>query len=218
MMKSVACSSVLPLEWLDKLSNIAKSHGIAVHMDGARVVNAAVASKVELSRIVRDMDSVCFCLSKSLAAPIGSVLLGTKAFIERAKRVRKVLGGGMRQAGIVAAAGIVALDSMIDQLRIDHKHLRQIAEEKRDRPVKSFHSLNLGKDWNTFFELSRTCDPFTPNQTKVFLSCKHLTSLRIRSKQQNSSLHNFLCLSLKHAVILKDLRNRCRPKTYLVKR
>lgn len=74
---------ILPLEWLDKLTTIAKSHNIAVHMDGARIMNAAVASKVELSRIVKDIDSVCFCLSKSLGAPIGSVLLGRKSFIER---------------------------------------------------------------------------------------------------------------------------------------
>ncbi|XP_017768404.1 PREDICTED: probable low-specificity L-threonine aldolase 2 [Nicrophorus vespilloides] len=119
---------VLPIEWLDKLSMLAKQHQIPVHMDGARVMNAAVASKLPPSRIARDMDSICFCLSKGLGAPVGSLLCGTKSFTAMARRYRKALGGGMRQCGIVAAAGLVALDKMIDRLKVDHDHAYKIAK------------------------------------------------------------------------------------------
>ncbi|KAI4455841.1 l-threonine aldolase-related [Holotrichia oblita] len=184
---------VLPLEWLDKLGNIAKSHGIAVHMDGARIMNAAVASKVELSRIVRDMDSVCFCLSKSLGAPIGSVLLGTKAFIERAKRVRKVLGGGMRQAGIMAAAGIVALDSMMDQLRIDHEHLRQIAEAIHNMNSKIF-KVDLQADTNILMiyldNRKVTADKFLQRLYDVYPNDP--IKVRIRASTRDNSCIRFV--------------------------
>lgn len=83
VLSPIVLFQVLPVEWLDKLTTIAKSHNIPVHMDGARIMNAAVAIKVAPKRIVKDIDSVCFCLSKSLGAPIGSVLLGTKSFIDR---------------------------------------------------------------------------------------------------------------------------------------
>jgi len=91
-------------------------------------MNAAVGLKLPPSRIVQDMDSVCFCLSKGLGAPVGSLLVGNKQFIETAERYRKALGGGMRQCGIIAAAGLVALDKMIDRLKIDHEHIFKIAK------------------------------------------------------------------------------------------
>ncbi|KAK5638405.1 hypothetical protein RI129_012700 [Pyrocoelia pectoralis] len=107
---------VLPLSWLDELHTIASQHDIPIHMDGARLMNAVIQSKVPASRIVRDMTSVCFCLSKGLGCPIGSILCGTKKFITQARRIRKLLGGGLRQSGIVAAAGLVAIDEMIDRI------------------------------------------------------------------------------------------------------
>jgi threonine aldolase len=118
---------VLPLDWIEKVKNISKDYNIPVHMDGARIMNAAVYLKVPVARVARDVDTVCFCLSKGLGAPIGSILAGSKALVDKAKRTRKVLGGGWRQAGIIAAAGLVALDTMIGRLQEDHDHIMQIA-------------------------------------------------------------------------------------------
>ena len=122
-----AGGTVLPLEHLEELSGLARSHGVPVHMDGARVFNAAVALGRPVAEIAATADSVMFCLSKGLAAPVGSVLAGTKAFVERARRHRKLLGGGMRQAGILAAAGLVALDTMVGRLADDHANARALA-------------------------------------------------------------------------------------------
>ncbi|XP_066258301.1 uncharacterized protein [Euwallacea similis] len=119
---------VLPLEWMEKVHNVAQEYNLPVHMDGARMMNAAVYLKVPPSRIVRDVDSVCFCLSKGLGCPVGAILAGTSEFIAKARRVRKAIGGGWRQAGIIAAAGLVALDKMIGRLEEDHKHAFQIAK------------------------------------------------------------------------------------------
>jgi threonine aldolase len=112
---------------MQELRDVAKANNLAVHLDGARVFNAALAIGVEASAIVAYCDSVMFCLSKGLSAPIGSMLAGTTAFIREARRVRKRLGGGMRQLGVLAAAGIVALEEMIDRLAIDHRHARMLA-------------------------------------------------------------------------------------------
>ncbi|XP_058130688.1 uncharacterized protein LOC131287499 [Anopheles ziemanni] len=119
---------VLPLEWLEKLATICREKGAKVHMDGARVFNAAAYLNVPVSRVVRDVDSVCFCLSKGLACPVGSILLGTKEFIKEAHRLRKALGGGMRQVGFLAAAGLCALDEIVPKLHDDHVRTRRIAE------------------------------------------------------------------------------------------
>jgi threonine aldolase len=101
---------------------------LAVHMDGARLFNATVALNIDASAITQHVDSVTFCLSKGLCAPVGSVLCGSELFINKARRARKLLGGGMRQAGILAAAGIVALNEMIERLADDHAHARMLAE------------------------------------------------------------------------------------------
>jgi threonine aldolase len=107
---------------------LAKRHGIAVHLDGARIFNAAVALGVDVRELTRGVDSVNVCLSKGLAAPVGSVICGSREFIERARRIRKMLGGGMRQAGIIAAAGIVALEEMVERLAEDHANAHRLAE------------------------------------------------------------------------------------------
>ncbi|XP_063915817.1 uncharacterized protein LOC135131892 isoform X3 [Zophobas morio] len=129
---------VLPLDWIEKVRNLTKEYNLPVHMDGARVMNAAVYLKVPVERVVRDVDTVCFCLSKGLGAPIGSVLAGSKAFIDKSRRMRKVLGGGWRQAGVIAAAGLVALDKMIDRLQVDHDHIMQIAKGIDEMKSKTF--------------------------------------------------------------------------------
>jgi threonine aldolase len=120
--------SVYPLQTLRAIRRVASEHGLAVHMDGARIFNACVASGDRVQDVASQADSVTFCLSKGLGAPVGSVVVGTRPFIERARRMRKMLGGGMRQAGILAAAGIVALDTMVERLREDHANARALAE------------------------------------------------------------------------------------------
>jgi threonine aldolase len=110
------------------VGEIAHAHGLALHLDGARLFNAAAALCVPASQLAEPADSVTFCLSKGLCAPVGSVLCGSQAFIHRARRIRKQLGGGMRQAGILAAAGIVALETMVDRLPEDHQRARQLAQ------------------------------------------------------------------------------------------
>ena len=121
--------TVLPKEYFTELRDIANRHGLAMHMDGARLFNAAVALGVDAAELVADVDTVTFCLSKGLCAPVGSVLCGPADFIEEARRTRKSLGGGMRQAGILAAAGLISLRSMIDRLAEDHAHASLLAQK-----------------------------------------------------------------------------------------
>jgi len=115
-------------EEIGAVAEIARAAGIPVHLDGARIFNAAVALGRPLSEFTRPVDSVTFCVSKGLSAPVGSLVCGTREFVARARRFRKMLGGGMRQVGILAAAGIVALEEMIDRLADDHANARRLAE------------------------------------------------------------------------------------------
>jgi threonine aldolase len=110
------------------VGDLAHQQGIMLHLDGARIFNAAVAQGVQVKDLVDPVDSVTFCLSKGLCAPVGSVLCGSNDFIRRAHRIRKQLGGGMRQAGILAAAGIVALETIVPRLGEDHARARRLAE------------------------------------------------------------------------------------------
>jgi threonine aldolase len=119
--------AVLSVEYTDAACTLAHSHGLRVHIDGARVFNAAVALGIPARDLVRDADSVAFCLSKGLSAPVGSLLCGSAAFIKEARRWRKAVGGGMRQCGVIAAAGIVALEEMVDRLAEDHANARRLA-------------------------------------------------------------------------------------------
>ena len=119
--------TVLSAEYTMAASELAHQHGLAVHLDGARIFNAAMALGVSAAGLTADVDSVCYCLSKSLSAPVGSVLCGSAMFIEAARKRRKMLGGGMRQAGVIAAAGLVALDTMIDRLPRDHDNAQRLA-------------------------------------------------------------------------------------------
>jgi threonine aldolase len=123
-----------PPEAISDIAAVAHEASIPVHLDGARLFNAAVALKRPARDFARDVDSVTFCVSKGLAAPVGSVICGSAAFIARARRMRKMLGGGMRQAGVIAAAGIVALERMVDRLADDHANARVLAEAVRRLP------------------------------------------------------------------------------------
>jgi threonine aldolase len=119
---------VITVEETNELCALAHRYGCAVHLDGARVFNAAVALGVDVSALVAEVDSVTFCFSKGLSAPVGSVVCGSADFISHVRRMRKMVGGGMRQAGIIAAAGIVALEEMVDRLAEDHEHARLLAD------------------------------------------------------------------------------------------
>lgn len=123
-----AGGAVLTVEQMQQMVNVAHQNKIPVHLDGARIFNAATALGVDVKMLTKDVDSVMFCLSKGLSAPVGSLLAGNKAFIDKARKNRKLLGGGMRQAGILAAAGIVALETMVDRLVEDHRNARYLAE------------------------------------------------------------------------------------------
>jgi len=125
---------VWPLESLAAVRRTADEHGIAVHMDGARVFNAAVAQGVRPGEIAAVADTVTFCVSKGLGAPVGSILCGPSATIERARRWRKAVGGGWREAGVLAAAGLWALDHMVDRLADDHANARTLAEGLAELP------------------------------------------------------------------------------------
>lgn len=127
-----ACGGIpLSLEYTESVAAFTRKHGLSLHMDGARIFNAAVALGLPASKLVEPADSITFCLSKGLCAPVGSVLCGDAAFINKARRLRKMLGGGMRQAGIIAAAGIVALDEMVDRLAEDHYRAAALGEGLR---------------------------------------------------------------------------------------
>ena len=120
--------TVQSVEYIRQVAEFAHAGGLKIHLDGARVFNAAAALGVDVSELTAPVDSVTFCLSKGLSAPVGSVLCGSKEFIEKAHRARKLLGGGMRQAGVLAAAGIVALEKVAPRLAEDHVRARTLAE------------------------------------------------------------------------------------------
>ncbi len=123
-----AGGTVTTIEQMEAVRQVAKDFGIPIHMDGARLFNAAVALGEPLAKMSAPVDSVSICLSKGLGAPVGSVLCGSRDFIEKARKYRKMLGGGMRQAGVLAAAGIYALQHNVDRLAEDHANARLLAE------------------------------------------------------------------------------------------
>lgn len=125
---------VLPLNYAYEATSLARKHGLACHLDGARLFNAAVKLGLDARTLVKGFDSVSVCLSKGLGAPVGSVLVGSRALIKEARRWRKVLGGGMRQAGMLAAAGLYALEHHVSRLADDHLNARALAEGLRGIP------------------------------------------------------------------------------------
>lgn len=133
---------------------VARKHGIPTHLDGARVFNAAVALGIDVKALTQPFTSVTFCLSKGLSAPVGALVCGSKAFIAEARRYRKLLGGGMRQAGVLAAAGIVALTEMVDRLAEDHANARLLAEAIAQTPGLSIDLSAVQTDI-VVFEMAR---------------------------------------------------------------
>jgi threonine aldolase len=118
----------ISVEYTAQVADLAHSHGLLLHIDGARLFNAAAALEVEPRALVKDADSVQICLSKGLVAPIGSLVVGSKDFIDRARFVRKMLGGGMRQVGVLGAAGMIALRDMRERLKEDHRNAQLLAD------------------------------------------------------------------------------------------
>jgi threonine aldolase len=123
---------VLPRSYLEQAIRLAKTRNLSTHLDGARVFNAAAALGMKVKELCAGFDSVSSCLSKGLGAPAGTVLLGSKSFIEKAKRARKILGGGMRQSGVIAAAGLYALENNVERLKDDHANAQRLADGLRD--------------------------------------------------------------------------------------
>jgi threonine aldolase len=126
--------TVLSAAQMATIKAVADRHGLRMHLDGARIFDAALALRVDASELAAPFDSVQFCLSKGLSAPVGSVIVGSADFIQEARRNRKIVGGGTRQAGIIAAAGIVALEQMVDRLADDHANARRLAEGLAEIP------------------------------------------------------------------------------------
>jgi len=161
--------NALPLEYMQQVYDLASQYNIPVHMDGARIFNAAEYLQVEPYKLAETVDSFMFCLSKGLCAPVGSMLVGTTEFIHKARRNRKVLGGGMRQAGILAAAGIIALEKMSQRLGQDHKNARLLGKwlkqidgvELLNKDIQTnmlFCKINLEAPLNSEIFLSRLAD------------------------------------------------------------
>ncbi len=138
-----------------QVGDVAHQNGLSLHIDGARIFNSAVAQNVSVTELVEPADSVMFCLSKGLAAPIGSMLVGSEKFVERARHLRKMLGGGMRQVGIIAAAGIISLEKMVNRLADDHVRASKLADGLRQinglvvdesSPYSNMVYMNLSQD------------------------------------------------------------------------
>jgi threonine aldolase len=162
--------TVLSVTQVEALTELAHMHGIAVHMDGARVFNAAITLGVPVSTLVRTVDSVMFCLSKGLSAPVGSMLAGSRDFIRRAQRMRKLMGGGMRQAGVIAAAGIVALEQMVDRLAEDHENCKQLADGLAEYPQIDVDVERVVTNMVVFSVRNSEQEPLTEEETMQFLA------------------------------------------------
>jgi len=181
--------SVMPVERLQAVVAVARRFGLPVHLDGARIFNAAVALGVDARVLAEPVDSVMFSLSKGLSAPVGSVLVGSRAFIAKARRIRQMLGGGMRQAGVLAAAGLVALETMVDRLAEDHRVAKAIAHalnaidgigidpEQVETNIVLF-SLPAGCDAGDFVQRLKAhgvlAVPFGPQQVR-FVTHRHVS-------------------------------------------
>lgn len=174
--------AVLTPQYIESVADLADEHGLIVHMDGARIFNAAVASGLHVQELTHRADSVTFCLSKGLAAPVGSVVCGSAEFIAAARRIRKSVGGGMRQCGIIAAAGIVALEEMVERLAEDHANARRLAEG-----IARIKGLSIDLDTvvtnMVYFNLStdrHTCGQFVDRLSKRGVKCLTLPPMDLR--------------------------------------
>ncbi|KAK6645917.1 hypothetical protein PHAVU_L002060 [Phaseolus vulgaris] len=170
----------LSVEYTDRVGELAKKHGLKLHIDGARIFNASVALGIPVDRLVQAADSVSVCLSKGIGAPVGSVIVGSENFIAKARRLRKTLGGGMRQIGILCAAALVALQENIGKLENDHKKARLLADGLRE--LKGLRVDTLGVETNIVF-----IDIEDGIQTRAEKICKYLEERGILLMQESSS-------------------------------
>jgi threonine aldolase len=178
--------SALTSEYIDSVSALAKEHGLSVHLDGARIFNAAVALGVDVKELTANVDSLSFCLSKGLSAPVGSVVCGSSEFIAEARRARKVLGGGMRQTGVIAAAGIKALEEMVDRLAEDHKNARRLAEGIASISGLSIELANVQTNI-IYFELDE--GRMTPMELVKELNKKEVKLLSVGARRLRAVTH-----------------------------
>jgi len=172
-----AGGTCLSVEHTESICQVAHRHGVPVHIDGARIFDAAVALGVEARELVAAADSVTFCLSKSLGAPVGAVICGEEAFIARAREYRKMLGGGMRQAGIIAGPGLVALEQELPRLHEDHQKARRVAEVLAELPGVRLDLATVQTNM-VLFELHR--EDMTAPQL-----CEQLTEYEIKAKARS---------------------------------
>jgi len=175
--------SPLTVEYTDAVAALAKKHNLLLHLDGARIFNAAVALDVDVKVLTRSADSVTFCLSKGLAAPVGSVLCGSAEFIAEARRTRKLLGGGMRQAGIIAAAGITALEKMVERLEEDHRNAKKLAQGIAGIEALSIDVQSVRTDI-VYFEVASdriTAEKLTGELAKRAVKILHIGPRRLRA-------------------------------------
>ncbi|MFT5741224.1 MAG: threonine aldolase, partial [Gammaproteobacteria bacterium] len=163
------------LNHVKALTGLARQHGLHTHLDGARIMNASIASGQTAAALAADFDSVMLCLSKGLGCPVGAMLCGSVEFIGKARRLRKMLGGGMRQAGILAACGIYALDNNVDRLREDHANALRLAEG-----IAGIDSLAVEQDTNMVF--------ITPQQSDVEALRETLAQQGINIGDQSRSI------------------------------
>lgn len=159
--------NILSLDEMNEIYTVAKKYNLPVHLDGARVFNAAASLNVEVKEITKYCDSVMFCLSKGLCAPVGSILAGSKEFIDKARKKRKLMGGGLRQAGFLAAAGIVALNDMSKRLNEDHENAKLLASELNKLPEIKVNLDNVKINMVFFSFKDNNID--TKNLVKYFL-------------------------------------------------
>lgn len=158
---------VLPIDYMDAAGDLAHAHGLRLHVDGARIWNAAVALNTTPARLLQNADTASVCLSKGLSAPVGSIVVGDAEFIAKARRMRKVAGGGMRQAGMIAAAGIVAITDMIERLSDDHDNAQTFAKGITAIPGLAVEPKEVETNL-VFFELTR--EDMTPAQLSSALA------------------------------------------------
>ena len=164
--------AVLSPAYVQQVAALAHTHGLKLHIDGARIFNAAAALNVPISELTKHADSVTFCLSKGLSAPVGSVLVGSKDFIGKAFRARKMLGGGMRQAGIIAAAGLIALEQMTERMRDDHANATLLAEGIGN--IAGLHVFNTPQTNMVYFDVAASV-PFDAAEL-----CKRAATHRVK--------------------------------------
>lgn len=179
----------LTAEYTRAVGDLCKEHGLKLHLDGARVWNAATALGVDVQELTGPVDSVSFCLSKGLSAPVGSLLCGPHEFINRARRIRKMLGGGMRQAGILAAAGIIAIEKMTRRLHEDHANAYCLAEGLAQIPGIKL-DLNQVQTNMVFFSLDDSI-PLNTEQMYDILERKHNIKLSIRNDRTFRAVTHF---------------------------